>query len=298
MTLFGLIILAMLAPASGAPPAAPEALIGADSIHVVQPSDTLLDVARNADVGYVAIRAANPGVDPWLPEAGRTLRLPTRHLLPDAPRRGIVINLPELRLYYFPPSGAVQSYPIGIGGEGKETPVGTSWVEAKRTHPIWYPTATERADEPDLPEMVPPGPDNPMGDYAIYLSRKGYAIHGSNRPYSIGRRDSNGCIRLYPEDIARLFAAVPLGARVTVVDQPVKLGWSQGELYLEIHPTQREADLIEGGAEIPPESAPAVDDLVLAAAGSARGRIDWYAVDLAAQQRNGMPVRITRPVRP
>lgn len=146
--------------------------------------------------------------------------------------------------------------------------------------------------------MVPPGPDNPMGDYAIYLSRKGYAIHGSNRPYSIGRRDSNGCIRLYPEDIARLFAAVPLGARVTVVDQPVKLGWSQGELYLEIHPTQREADLIEGGAEIPPESAPAVDDLVLAAAGSARGRIDWYAVDLAAQQRNGMPVRITRPVRP
>lgn len=240
----------------------------------------------------VAIRAANPGVDPWLPGAGKTVTLPTRHILPDAPRRGIVINLSELRLYYFPPFRPAQSFPLGIGGEGRETPIGATHVESKRRHPVWYPTASERAEEPDLPEMVPAGPDNPMGDYALYLGWRGYAIHGTNRVFSIGRRDSHGCVRLYPEDIAQLYAETPEGTLVTVIDQRVKLGWSNDELYVEIHPSQSEADLIENGQDPPPETAPEVEELALKAAGAAAGRIDWYALDLAAQQRTGMPVRI------
>jgi L,D-transpeptidase ErfK/SrfK len=189
----------------------------------------------------------------------------------------------------------VQSFPVGIGGEGKETPLGTTRIESKRPHPAWYPTASERAEDPDLPEVVKAGADNPMGDYALYLGWRGYAIHGTNRQYSIGRRDSHGCIRLYPEDIARLYAELPVGTPVTVVDQRVKLGWSGGELYVEVHPTQDEVDLIESGKELPPETAPEIDERALAAAGAAAGRIDWYALHLAAQRRAGVPVLITRP---
>lgn len=285
----------MITAAAGAAPASQrDDLIGSPSIQVTRAEDTLLDLARNADIGYVAIRAANPAVDPWLPGAGRTIEMPTRHILPEGPRRGIVINLPELRLYYFPPSGPARSFPLGIGGEGRETPVGSTRVESKRRHPVWYPTESERAEDPDLPERVPAGPDNPMGDYALYLGWRGYAIHGTNREFSIGRRDSHGCVRLYPEDIARLYAEVPEGTPVAVIDQRVKLGWSNDELYIEIHPDQAEADLVENGQEIPPETAPDVDDMVIAAAGPAAGRIDWYSLHLAAQRRTGMPVRILR----
>jgi L,D-transpeptidase ErfK/SrfK len=271
-------------------------LIGEKASYVTREEDTLLDIARDNDLGYVEIRAANPGLDPWLPGAGKSVTLPGQHVLPEAPRRGIVINLAELRLYYYPPRGESRTFPIGIGGEGKETPVGRTIIADKRLHPVWVPTKSEHEENPDLPASVGPGPDNPMGDFALYLGWKGYAVHGTNKPYSIGRRDSHGCIRLYPDDIAWLYRQVVSGTPVTVVDQPAKVGWSGGELYLEVHPSQADADALE--AEGVPRSTEAIDadDLVARAAGWDVPRLDWYTIHLAEVQRTGVPVQVTRPI--
>ena len=271
-------------------------VIGAPASYVTREEDTLLDIAKDRDLGYVEIRAANPGIDPWLPGAGRTVILPSQHVLPDAPRRGIVINLAELRLYYYPLHGEPQTFPIGIGGEGKETPVGRTVVADKRAHPVWIPTKSEHEENPDLPASVGPGPDNPLGDYALYLGWKGYAMHGTNKPYSIGRRDSHGCIRLFPDDIAWLYRAVAPQTPVAVVDQPAKVGWIDDELYLEVHPTQADADALE--AEGAPRSTEAIDadDLVVKAAGVDAPRLDWYTIHLAETRRDGIPVQITRPL--
>src|SRR5690606_29607209 len=154
---------------------------------------------------------------------------------PDAPRDGIVVNLAELRFYYFRRKGEPRflTRPIGIGREGFTTPLGQTTVVRKAKDPVWRPTAATRADRPDLPAAVPPGPDNPMGAYALYLGWPTYAMHGTNQPWGVGRRVSRGCIRLYPEDIEALYPLVPVGTRVTVVDQPLKVGWHMGELYLE-----------------------------------------------------------------
>ncbi len=286
----------VLLAAAAQKPAPPSQVIGIPTRYVTRDPDTLLDIARDNDVGYVEIRAANPGVDPWMPGEGIEVVVPTQHVLPDAPRRGIVINLPELRLYYFPTSGEPRSFPIGIGGEGKETPVGHTVIVGKREHPVWVPTNSEHEEDPDLPASIGAGPDNPMGEYALYLGWKGYAVHGTNKPYSIGRRDSHGCIRLYPEDIALLFREVAIGTSVTVVNQPVKVGWSGGELYLEIHPSQEEADALE--TEGAPRSTLAVDAdaVVLKAAGADAPRLDWYTIHLAETRRDGVAVQVTRPV--
>lgn len=273
----------------------PDGVMGVIGTYVTNADDTLLDVARDHDLGYVEMRAANPGIDPWLPGAGASLVLPTQHVLPDAPRRGIVINLPELRLYYFPPGDeAPRSFPLGIGGEGKETPVGRTQVARKRPRPNWIPTASEHADDPDLPTVVGPGPDNPMGEYALYLGWTGYAIHGTNKPYSIGRRDSHGCIRMYPEDIELLYRVLPIGTQVAVLDQPVKIGWLGDELYLEIHPEQSDADALEEEGRARSAGDLDVDDLAGTVAGPDAARLDWYAIHLAVQQRTGLPVRIMR----
>jgi L,D-transpeptidase ErfK/SrfK len=287
---------AALAAAIVAPDrASADDVIGGRQSYLTREEDTLLDVARAYDLGYIEIRSANPTVDPWLPGAGRELILPTQFILPDAPRRGIVINLPELRLYYYPAGGAPMTFPLGIGGEGKETPVGRTRIMQKRVHPTWVPTKSEHEEEPDLPAVVAPGPDNPMGDYALYLGWTGYAIHGTNKPDSIGRRDSHGCIRMFPEDVETLFKLVQPGTSVTVVDQTVKLGWSVGELFLEVHPEQADAEALETTGQPRSTIAADADDLVLKAAGFQAERLDWYAIHLAEAQRSGTPVRITLP---
>ena len=171
--------------------------------------DTLLEVARRFKLGYVEMVAANPGTDPWLPGEGTEVVLPTVHLLPDAAREGIVINLADMRLYYFPePNGPPRSYPIGIGRDGLTTPLGTTEVVRKRKDPTWHPTARMREEDPELAEVVPPGPDNPLGSRAMYLGWPTYLIHGTNKPWGIGRRSSSGCIRMYPEDAEELFDLV------------------------------------------------------------------------------------------
>ncbi len=286
--------LALLSAAS--PQRSPNDLIGIPTLYVTKEEDTLLDIARSYDIGYVEIRAANPGIDPWLPGAGRTVNVPTQQILPNAPRHGIVINLAELRLYYF--AGDIsepRSFPIGIGGEGKETPIGHTEIARKATHPTWVPTKSEHDEDPGLPAEIGPGPDNPMGDYALYLEWKGYAIHGTNKPYSIGRRDSHGCIRMYPEDIETLFKLVKPGTPVTVVDQQVKTGWSAGELYLEIHASQADADFLEATGAPATKDAINADAMIAAAAGASAGRLDRAVIHLAERRRDGIPVQVTWP---
>lgn len=270
-------------------------IIGLPTIVQSEASDTLLDIARAYDVGFVEIRAANPDTDPWMPGTGKPIRVPTQHIVPAMTRAGIVINLAELRLYYFS-RGEVKSFPIGTGDEGKDTPLGTTVVARKAAHPSWIPTASEHAENPDLPAIIGPGPDNPMGDFALYLAWRGFAIHGTNKPDSVGRRGSHGCIRLYPEDIDWLYRHVPAGIMVTVVDQPAKLAWSGGELFLEVHPLQTDINTIEETGH--PASALAIDadDLVRKAAGADVGRLDWYVIHLAEARRDGVPVQVTRPV--
>lgn len=283
-------------PAMAAPSFAfsAEDRIGRFEYYRVQDGDNLLRVARFNGLGYIELVAANPGIDPWLPGVGRTLILPKAHLLPDAPRRGIVINIAELRLYYFPPGGGrILTFPIGIGRSGRETPTGATQIVRKRTDPTWTPPPSIRAERPYLPTSVPPGPRNPLGRHALDLGWRGYVIHGTNKPYGIGRRISSGCIRLYPEDIALLFGLVGVGTPVTIIDQPVKLGWSGGGLYLEVHPTTTQIDQLEAQGWFTPAPVPGLEAQVRAKARATSRSIAWGIVQDEALKRRGLPVRIT-----
>ncbi|MDD3760395.1 MAG: L,D-transpeptidase family protein [Acidithiobacillus sp.] len=207
--------------------------------------DTLVDIARQQDIGYDALRAANPGVDPWLPKAGTQILLPSEYILPATPRRGIVINLPAMRLFYYPPHGnTVDTFPIGIGREGWNTPTGTTTITAKIRDPSWTPPASIRAEHAKngdpLPAVVGPGPDNPLGQFALRLGWKGYLLHGTNKPYGVGMRVSHGCIRLMPNDIEALFAQVAPGTVVQVVDQPWLWGERDGSYFLQVFPPLHE----------------------------------------------------------
>jgi L,D-transpeptidase ErfK/SrfK len=256
----------------------------------------LLDVARDNDLGILELMAANRDVDPWVPGSGVPLVLPTAFILPDAPRRGIVINLAELRIFYFAGRGKpTQTWPIGIGREYFTTPLGTTRVVRKETDPSWVPTATTRSDDPGLPAVVPPGPDNPMGRFALYLGWPTYAIHGTNKPWGMGRRVSRGCIRLYREDIEVLYGLAGVGTPVTVVNEAAKLGWRDGELYLEVHPSKSQLDELEESGRFTPEDMPSLNDRVLANAGEGSSRLDWRLIAAAVRDRRGVPVRVTRP---
>lgn len=256
--------------------------------------DTLLEVARRFKLGYVEVVAANPGTDPWIPGEGTDVVLPTVHLLPNAEPEGIVINLADMRLYYYgAPGDRPRSYPIGIGRDGLTTPLGTTDVVRKKKEPTWYPTKRMREEDPELPEVVPPGPDNPLGNRAMYLGWTSYLIHGTNKPWGIGRRSSSGCIRMYPEDAEELFELVKVGTKVTVVDQPIKLEWIDGDLFMEAHPTQLQSDQLEAEGRFNPELPSKVVDLVLEVAGDQAGRLDWSRIRRATVERRGYPIRIT-----
>ncbi|MCB2055564.1 MAG: L,D-transpeptidase family protein [Geminicoccaceae bacterium] len=277
--------------------ASAEDLIGAISYYVTDSQNTLLDVARRHDLGILEISAANPGVDAWVPGEERAILLPTAHLLPEVPREGIVVNLAELRLYLFR-GESVETHAIGIGRDGFATPMGPTTVVRKTENPVWRPTAATRIDKPELPASVPAGPDNPLGAHAIYLGWPTYLIHGTNKPYGVGRRVSRGCIRMYPEAVADLFTKVQPSMPVRVIAEPIKLGWSNGDLYLEAHPDIAQLDQLEDSYAFtphptsrPPES---FRRRLLDKAGDAAGRIDWDIVDAELTDRRGIPVRITR----
>lgn len=269
-------------------------ILGQIRLHNVQKDETLIDIALREGLGFVELRAANPGVDPWVPKVGETLVLPTAHLLPEAPRHGIVVNLAEQRLYHFPPGRSPVTFPVGIGRAGCETPTGETRIVRKRERPTWVPPASIRAERPNLPAAVPPGPWNPLGEHALDLGWESLVIHGTNQPLGIGRRVSHGCLRLYPADIAALFDAVSVGTQVRIIDQPVKLGWSGGELYLEVHPTQTQADELEASGRLTPEPASGLDAKLLRAAGKAAVRLNWRTIEATARERRGIPIRVTR----
>lgn len=220
-------------------------VIGENYTVTVQEGDTLVDLARTHNVGYEEIRMANPDVSLWAPFVGTEVTIPNRHILPDAEREGIVINLSEMRLYYYSAPGVVESYPISVGRDGFSTPVGVTRTTVKVKDPAWSPPRSMRAEaaargEP-APSVVPPGPDNPLGRHAILLGIPSYLIHGTNRPDGVGMRVSRGCIRMFPEDIESLYERVPSGTRVNIIDQPFKAGWSDdGVLYAQSFPPLEE----------------------------------------------------------
>jgi L,D-transpeptidase ErfK/SrfK len=270
-------------------------LIGRLGVHVTRREDTLVDLAPALGVGYVELLAANPGIDPWLPPSGARLLVPGARLVPDAAREGIVVNLGDRRLYYFERGAPVRAYPIGIAKNGYATPLGVTTVMEKRVNPDWIPGPSARRDDPSLPERVKPGPDNPLGEHALYLAWPTYLIHGTNEPRGVGRHSSRGCIRLYPEDIAELYTRVEPGTPVRVVNQPVKLGWIGGELYLEVNPDSAQSlELDETGKLGAPSAPPELRERVEQAAGKQAGRVDWTLVERIASHRYGIPARVTR----
>jgi L,D-transpeptidase ErfK/SrfK len=261
-------------------------LVGELQSVLARHEDTLIDIARAHGLGYHAIRNANPGVDPWLPGDGTRVLLPRLHVLPQAHRSGIVINLPEMRLYDFTlGDGQLMTYAISIGQMEWSTPLGTLSVIEKREQPAWHPPASIReafaARGEPLPAQVPPGPDNPLGEFAMRLSNPSYLIHGTNWPLGIGMRATHGCIRLAPADIEHLFSRIPVGTKVHIVNEPVKAGWSGDTLYLEAHPVLEE--LTE-----PNNLTPAVH-AVVAATRERPARVDWAAVKRVAMTRTGIP---------
>ena len=271
-------------------------MIGKTIRYRAKHEDTLIRLPRRFNVGYTELRAANPFVDPWLPGAGTEILVPAGHILPEAEKKGLVLNLGDQRLYYFKPDGkTATSFPVGIGREGWSTPTGRTKVVRKRARPTWYVPKSIRAERPYLPAVVPPGPDNPLGSHALYLGWMSYLLHGTNKPYGIGRRASHGCVRLYPEDIARLFEEIPVGTPVTVVDQPVKIAWAGGELMLEAHPTQTQADQVEAGDPMTRETAPEVAYRLIYAARADAGRLDWTLIRRTLQRRSGVPVSVLKP---
>jgi L,D-transpeptidase ErfK/SrfK len=289
VALFGAMPRAWAAATEGGPY---PGMAGTQSSIIARYEDTLVDLAREYGLGFTELRAANPGVDTWLPGKGTKILLPTGHLLPNAPREGLVLNLADQRVYYFAPGGSnVESYPIGAGREAWDTPVGSTSIVRKKRNPSWYVPKSIREEDPTLPAVVRPGPDNPLGKFAMYLGWRSYLIHGTNSPWGVGRRVSHGCIRMYPEDIAQLFPRIPTGTPVTVVNQQVKIGRVDGELMIEIHPGPKQSDEIEAEGKFTPQPLPELAYMVVTAAGDKVKMIDWSVVNRAARERHGVPVR-------
>lgn len=272
--------------------------VGAVASTVTAPGETLLDIARRYDLGYTELVVANPGVDPWLPGVGRRIVLPQHFLLPDGKRRGIVVALAQRRLFYFPPDGRrVETFPVGVAVAGMDSPLGETRVVAKLADPAWYPPPSIRAERPDLPRVVPAGPDNPLGAYELRLGWPDYLIHGTNKPDGVGRNVSHGCLHLYPEDIARLYREVALGTPVRVDREQSRVEWVSDRLLLEIHPDKAQADQLDDGSAMTPQPPSDLVARIAAAAGDQIGRVDWTTVRRAGLARNGIPVAIIAPAR-
>lgn len=272
-------------------PPAGSRLIGELEDYIIQQNEHLELVGKNTQIGFLALLEANPGVDPYLPKPGTRLTLPTQMLLPDVPREGIVINLPELRLYYFPKGKSeVIVLPIGIGDIGRETPEMTTTVIEKNPNPTWVPGPMVRKSWLEqkgitLPAVVPPGPENPLGKFAMRLGygKRDYLIHGTNKDFGVGLRVSAGCIRLRPDDIEALFKIVPIGTPVRVINQPVKVAIEpDGRRWLEVHsPLSRTEEELENGA--PLVLSPAIESFISAP------DVMQDEVTAALESKNGLP---------
>lgn len=266
-------------------------LVGKIQYIEAKTQDTLLDIARKYDLGFNEITAANPGIDPWLPEQGARIVLPTRFIFPQGPRKGIVVNLAEMRLYYFPEqikgeAKKVITHPIGIGRQGWATPIGDYQIVMKIEKPNWtmplsvYEEAVANGHKGR--RLIPPGPDNPLGEYAMQLNADSLLIHGTNTPFSIGMRISRGCLRLYPEDIRSLITKVPKGTPVHIVEQPYKFGYENNVLFMEAHePVVKN----KNGVNL----TPVISGVVQSGAGQLSSE-EWEHIVSLAGQHTGVPV--------
>ena len=257
--------------------------------------DTLSDLARAYDQGYTEMRLANPDVDPWLPGDGAEVVVPNLYVIPDAPRQGIVVNVPEMRLYLFQGAGGnrtgrITTFPISIGRQNWTTPKGDMKIVSKVKDPAWYPPESIREEHAAagdiLPRIVPAGPDNPLGQHALRLSAEGYLIHGTNKPYGIGLRVTHGCIRMYPKDVATVFQEVKVGTLVQVVNQPYKVGVAYGRIYLEVHPH------LEEDKQLYLEQYSHVVKLILERVKAFDVQLVWSEIKRAIEQKNGIPHKI------
>ncbi len=270
-------------------------VIGEMQEYIIDEADTLLDVARFYNLGFVEIRAANPDVDPWTPNLGTKIKIPNWHILPRAPQNGIIVNLSEMRLYHFENSKRIESYPIGIGRDGLYTPLGNTTIVRKRANPLWYPTERMREENPDLPKFIEAGVTNPLGDRALYLGWPTFLIHGTNKPWGIGRRVSSGCIRMYPESVKALFDKVPVKTKVYVIDQPVKMAWLDGKLFLEAHPSNRQSYEVEENGIAKTHSFPSkLKKSIIRIAGDKADAIDWNRTNKVIAERRGYPINILK----
>ncbi len=294
-----------------------DSIIGKLDSTVVGREYTLLDIAREYGFGYQDLKLLNPEIDIWMPKDGEVVQLPSRFILPNVPREGVVLNIPEMRLYYFPPHKKgepveVYTYPLGVGREGWDTPYKKTRIVGKKKHPDWRPPKSilkehEDAGDP-LPKVVKAGPDNPLGDYALRLGLPAYLIHGTNKPWGIGMRVSHGCIRLYPEDIAELFQKVKVGTPVNIINKPYKIGGADGVLYLEAHPPLTTAtrdeygDIIESVDEYGEPINRANDygtvnftqvvEMIVASTDEDEYLIDWGMAKIVSSEAKGIPIAI------
>ncbi len=275
-------------------PAANESVVGDMLVVPATYEDTLSDIGRRHGIGYEEIISANPGVDSWLPGKGVPITIPSRYILPDAPREGIVINLPEHRLYYYPKTvkgaaAVVVTYPISVGKMDWKTPLGLTRIVEKRVKPSWYPPESVRREHEEqgdpLPKIVPPGPDNPLGEYAMRLDIPGgaYLIHGTNRPIAVGMPVTHGCIRMFPEDIEQFFKMVPNKTPVRIVHQASKAGWQGDVLYVEVHPP------LEGNDDPDAYSLTNITRSLVAATKDRTAVVDWVRAEQIFRKASGVP---------
>ena len=277
--------------------------------------DTLVDIARRHGLGYYDVVRANPGVNVWVPGEGTEIVLPSRFVLPPGPRTGLVLNLAEYRMYYFPEprSGEpayVYTYPMSIGRMDWETPLGNTTITAMAKDPAWYPPQSVRdehaADGDPLPRIVKPGPQNPLGTRALRLGLPGYLIHGTNRPAGVGMRVSHGCVRMFPEDIEFLFDKVRVNTAVRIINVPVKIGWDGGSLVAEVHPllespqplveeSLEQIEKLDADIELPAPDPNRKNPLTymteqfIAVTTERAGRLDWDRVEALVRRSDGIP---------
>lgn len=274
-----------------------QSVVGEPQIVFARGTDTFSDLAREYGLGYDELVDANPGIDPWLPGEGTAVLLPTQYVLPDVPKRGVVLNIASKRLFYFPAVAdgqpqEVLTFPIGIGRVGWETPLGVTTVVSRATDPHWYVPASIRKEHAEmgdpLPAVVPPGPDNPLGTHVLKLEMPGYLIHGTNQPYGVGMRVSHGCVRLYPENIELLYELVDIGEPVRIVNEPFLLGSLGGELYFESHaPLEDDAVTVE-------ERIDALIEHWRSPEGPGMNRLATEHVRALASTTHGVPVRVSQ----
>ncbi len=268
-------------------------LIGNDKYYKIKQDETLIDIARINNLAFPEIMSANEGLDdPWVVKPETNILLPTRHLLPNTKREGVIVNKGDLRLYYFSKDNTVYSFPIGIGRGNWETPTGKAKITGKKKNPYWTVPKSILEEEPHWPKVVKPGPKNPLGSRAIYLSMPGYLLHGTNKPWGVGMKVSHGCIRLYPEDIETLYELVKQGERVEIIDQPVKSGWFGGVLYIEVHSMHpyglEDEQIIENNLRLLPQATQSLQK----SAGHFIKDVDWKKVINIVKKASGSPEAI------